>query len=1502
MIRLSKLIESISTRRLLLAVSTLVFSLAFCANANASVDDATFLSRVQSDTKWLNDFGTRQIGTEAHARLQDELLAKLKAVPGVKVWTDEFPVVVPSYEKTTLTVSGGAVNGAHDIYPLWPDVARLNTTPLEGIEGRLIYVGHASFDQLPAHGLQGQIAVMEMSAYEDYRRVFDHGAAALILLGSDKAGKPLPTTQSLFKPRYFVPAGPLADALREGKAPAGMIVCKGRWKTVTARNIYVAVKPSDDWYEQLKQQLREDNPEADEEALEEKYQAAIYPYSIVAPYDSMSRVYGVAPGADAALDCAIVMNLLRDVTADAPRPLLFGFVDSYHINQIGMRRMAAMLMVTPDGRTRKDYRSIEGAELRDYEAALKELDQFEGFDDGIKKLHDRSSCELLRRMFKDAVGRDLLRLRELQGDMRLAAMRTKDENTKSVRQQTLVAFDAAITWLLDNHRDELESEQLAQIDEAAKFLEKELETDLGVELGEEGWTGLAESKTHAEALKEIFNFPVRSRNRMLNAAFSSDLDVEEKDLPIARENWDRMAERVRGQVAEQKARLAYFEPLDELRGQIGEFFSLPAREGGEGICPFVLGLDLSDCGFIVGPGSHCEYNRIEPIDRDFVRALKRATKQGDVWGEDSPMRRVVNINAIEGRIASNSALGNRALITSAASSFLLNGVTWITDDAPRKRIDSPVDRYDQLDWERIAPQLPPTRRFVEWLLTTDEYQPRVESVEDATAKWRHGMGRIVDVSAGETVPRVPRRDFLATFVGTGLDRDGIRRHEFAWTGHDGSFRVPIMCADVYRYQHNLNLEAFRLDGAGAFIESLSTTESQVSARLATSFSLGAAPGERLPRAVTFECTELNGPSFYDARFLEPLTEGKLLDAVRGGAPKQSHFNIDQTGQMWGVVEPGIRWQLVVRAGAAGVRMALLNAVKDARKRGLSLREAFQGGYPIHETLPSIPANIAAHDIFSLNQWRLTDFRAAGIQSDKIDEIRDETKASFELVEAAIAANDGAALRRAATRAMASEIRAYRAISDTGQDVARGAIFLMLMLVPFAVAMERLLFACSRIGPQIASAMAIFAVMTLVLWSFHPAFRISAQPLVIVMAFVILAMSVAVISIVLARFRASMREFQSSLAEGSGAQMGRGGLLGSAVFLGIANMRKRKVRTALTGMTLVLVTFALLCFSSASSYVDKKDFRLEGVQTDEAAVMVRRPTFGPITWLAPDAIQNLLRTNGVTVESRAWLVPGLAETNWRIWIRDPETGEQAPIRGALGLPPNEDRLSGIDQLLPNWSDFAEEGGCYLSEELATQLGVKVGDRIDVRGYDLILRGVFQPIAMEDQVRLLDGQRILPYDYSRQEKDWVNRDSQDAIEQENESAAGMQPTGDDDELFMAAREVIILPTDLVRELGGDLRSIAIPCESTEQAAEVARELSETIVYPAYYANGKGGVNVVVATPLIAVPPRSLAVPLVIAALIIFTTMLNSVSERKKEIYVYSSLGLAPCTSGRCLSPRR
>jgi hypothetical protein len=236
-----------------------------------------------------------------------------------------------------------------------------------------------------------------------------------------------------------------------------------------------------------------------------------------------------------------------------------------------------------------------------------------------------------------------------------------------------------------------------------------------------------------------------------------------------------------------------------------------------------------------------------------------------------------------------------------------------------------------------------------------------------------------------------------------------------------------------------------------------------------------------------------------------------------------------------------------------------------------------------------------------------------------------------------------------------------------------------------------------------------------------------------------------------------------------------------------------------------------------------------------------------------------------------------------------------VRGVLGLPAMEDRLSGVDKVLPGWAEFAAQGGCFISTETAAQLGVQAGDRLVVRGLDMVVRGVFDSVALEDDVRLLDGQRILPYDYSRQEKDWINRDTPSAVEQETESAAAMQPTGEDGDQYLPAREVIVVPTDVARAFGGTLRSVGVACQSPAQAASVANTLMETMVYPAYYANEQGGVNVVVATPLIPVPPKSLAVPLVIAALIIFTTMLNSVSERKKEIYVYTSLGLAPIHIG-------
>ncbi|MFU8781124.1 MAG: FtsX-like permease family protein, partial [Kiritimatiellia bacterium] len=1061
----------------------------------------------------------------------------------------------------------------------------------------------------------------------------------------------------------------------------------------------------------------------------------------------------------------------------------------------------------------------------------------------------------------------------------------------------LAALWDACAWLLNEHAAELSEDDMATIQGVQAFVsswrrdEDELAAAPASEDGP--WEAFEEAKQQAERLLPVVANPLRARNRVLGATYSPDEDVAAADLPVARLLWERMADRIRGQLESQRQQIGFFEDFDDLRVAIGSAFGVDAQDATA--ASFVVGVDLSDSGILTSLGGQCGFNRIDAVPRDFDRVMRRAIQRGDLWPEDDPHRAVVNVDALSGRASGRGFLPQRALISAVGSSFGLPGVTWVTDDAPRRQPDSPLDRYDGLNWSRIEPQLAPTLQFLSWLFREESLGYQSIPAASLTSNWRHGMGRIVDISAGETVPRVPRAGFLVALIGNRPDMDGIRTLQFAITGPDGKFRIPLLPAVVHSQHAQKQMAAFRLDHDGAIVEGVSTTASMVTTRLATSFSLSARPGEQLPRAVTFETRELNGPSFFDARFMEPLAEATLLDTVRGGAPQQSSFSIDREGQMWGLVPRDVRWQLILRAGAARVRMALLNVLPEGRALGLSERETFLRGFAVAEPLSSIPEHVSVRDLVTLNEWRLTDYRAAGITSEKVDVIRDVAREALAEADAAVLADDGAALKRAATVALSNEIRAYQAVRELGLDVSRGAIFLMLMLVPFSIAMERLIFASAKIGRQIVAAISIFAVMTTLLWSFHPAFSISAQPLIIVMAFTILAMSVVVIGMVLSRFKASVRELQSTLAEGSGAKMSRGGLVMSAVFLGIANMRKRKVRTALTGTTVVLVTFALLCFSSTSSFVDRRDFSLDNITSENSSVLVRRPTYGPLSWTARDVVLNLLAEHDVEVGERVWITAGLGQANWRMHLIEPRTGIQAPIVGVLGVSAIEDRLSGIDRVLPNWSTFAAEGGCYISSDTAIRLGVDVGDALVMQGKELHVRGIFDPFALEDDVVQLDGTRILPYDYGQRQPDWIDRDSQDVMEQETASAAAIAPDGDDGSLYIQGQDLLIVPADFAREMEGTLRSFGIVCESPEQASVIANALAQTIAFPAYYTNVQGGVNVLVSTPLVALPPRNIAIPLVIAALIIFTTILNSVSERKGEIYVYTSLGLAPTHVG-------
>jgi hypothetical protein len=763
------------------------------------------------------------------------------------------------------------------------------------------------------------------------------------------------------------------------------------------------------------------------------------------------------------------------------------------------------------------------------------------------------------------------------------------------------------------------------------------------------------------------------------------------------------------------------------------------------------------------------------------------------------------------------------------------------------------------------------------------YTPRARDVSG----WRFGRGLIVEESVAETVARTPIPGCLVTLVpekrklGEDTDASGVRRSEFVLTGADGRFRFPLLPANVGRNMKKLKVHGFVLDERGGVIRGISDRRSMIAGLDASIVELGAKP-EVQARLESFECMELDGPEFFDPRFLEPLNEATFMDVTRGGPPKRFQFSLVD-GQMSGLVEAGTRWNMVLRAGQIANRMVLLGLDQDLDETGRTLREGLRSsGFEAGEALPSTAIHISAMDLYSIDAYRQAAFRRAGIENQAIDALHKRTGEDLAKAEQALNDNDGATFQRAATTALASEIRAYTALRALGDDVIRGAIFLLLLLAPFAVAMERLLFAFPKIGHRIVGSVLIFSLMSGILGSFHPAFRITVQPAVIMMAFSILLLSLLVIIMIMKKFEKDLEELRSGRAEASGAQTSRGGVLGSAVWLGIANMRKRKVRTVLTGTTIALVTFVLLCFSSTSYYRDKRQMTLRGVESPYAGVLVHLPAMKALSPRAAATVENLLGDGG-NVAARYWL--NSATSGWQVPMRNPATGQPHGVRGALGLTGHESGLAVPVEFLPNWEQFAVGAGCYISERAAVALALEPGETIEVCGRDMQLLGVFDGRQADEKLRMLNGQSLLPSDLTVQSD---AMQSQGDMEQSFASGGGMDV--DRNVTALAGDDVVLLPASFVKSLGGTLRSLAIGTGTAEAAATTAFSLLKVLSFPIYYGAAED-VQVAVTIPLVPKPPRSLLIPMIIAALIIFNTMLSSVAERKGEIHIYTSLGLAP-----------
>ena len=1422
----------------------------------------------------------RTPGTEGYEQTAAYIEKQIAALGDkVEFRKHDFSVMVPVTHSASLDIPAG---GQIKVYPFWPAGIRLNATPNEGITGRLVYAGEGKINQIRPKDIDGQIAVVESAASSNWQQLALFGAKAIVVLGGDSVNNAdLRTHDTVIPfnlPRFFLPDGDFAKKLRQG-AITGEVMLRATadWEPKTAHNYYVVIKA---------------RPAA----------AAPNPADMLSvPYDAGGLVPDLAYSASQAVQTASGLAIMREF-ANNPirRPVVIFFSGADSIQMLGTRQMFMALGDVPPTWQR-------------------ELDT-------LKETRDRAASQL-------------------------ATIRRLLDNPASV----------------DVNRDRPALRRIVDIVEADTVLDQDQLFRIRIVPVADRTPELKAKEQRIEKRQTLLNAVRYAFTRKLDEVKSPEIQSDAREYilrGIARLGGDPAQP---GLLQQYDARRSALEKRIELyrwlAGITGRSGEPDIRNNNARIIEMLIALDLSDSGVRFGPmyrGNFREASNISHI-QDYRDWFNRLTDDRDKGKSDAQwfgqIGKVFDMEPLSGSRAPQSWLQAPLAIGSELCQYWgVPGFSLVTLDDLRLKRDTPRDTLDGLRLENIEPQLLAATELLKHAWDDPRFKGPVE------LKWQRTTftGQVVSPSPWSPVPSLPRNGFLATWYHTlGGNKIpsvrvmpyamGIRRTEFLQCDAEGNWLLEALPRTGDWPWKNINVQVYRLEEETGDVTAVTDLGRQM-AGMAHTFDVEA---ENDPmRNMVFNCQEATITGLIDPRFLQDLGEVVPLDARRNAEPQRYNVMV-QRQVMAGFFEPDSRLFLLFRYGRVGNRLLLLNTGKsmaEAMQRGNS--EIPATGYRVPELNALGPLSmVTSRDFLHLDEIRLEKYRGAGVSSELIDQLHQNAGTMLADAQKAYDANDGPAMTKHANGAWANEARVYQATQDMANDVIRAAIFLLLLCVPFSFCLERLVIGTPNIYKQIAATAAIFSVMAAALWTFHPAFKISASPLIIILAFAIIFMSLIVISVLYGKFDTELKRIRSGRGSAATTSFASASVLMSAVLLGIANMRRRKFRTALTSITIVLITFAVLCFTSSTRYLDTVTLPT-GIEPSHTGIMFRQRGWRP---MPENALTNLRAVLGEKqLVARRWNV-NAAEPKDQIHLTAFAPDGRPiiyPAQAVLGLSPGEAKLSSIAQAIGEKKFARLENGerniIYLSQIIAEQLKVNEGDKIKVGGMDLEIAGIFDAADFDRRVKTLSGEPIAPLKYISGMLDAGGRNLADnALESlDLDADATAAELGGNYEHLSSTQFVIVpeaisvlLPNSTLRSVGIGLNLDAhdLNLLSDEDIAELAQkedlprdagraatieaislaakagtlrdrnicndilvkgisdELSKRFAI-AIFAGFSEGVKMVAASNLASVSGAGqVAIPLAIAGMIIFNTMMGSIAERRREIHVYTSLGLAPVHVG-------
>jgi hypothetical protein len=906
---------------------------------------------------------------------------------------------------------------------------------------------------------------------------------------------------------------------------------------------------------------------------------------------------------------------------------------------------------------------------------------------------------------------------------------------------------------------------------------------------------------------------------------------------------------------------------------------------------------------------------------DFGRTLREnAALMGD-WGTtagfgwDAAAQFADAINPIYGKPWRTFIFGKVALDNEPITLGGGRGAGFVTTDDARHLVDTPFDTVEHVNFRNLYEQTAFLAASM-WDIVTDEKMP----VDKEPSFDRMSVsGGFAELSV-RALAHDPRKSVVArepiegtmvvarmsesTLMGTRGDLVEIIDPE---NGRVHFWGYPTI--NAYGWRKPTYIEAYHTDPDTGHIDHAPDRGPQGNRqypRDPTEFFITS--GKKEFTIVIFECVPLALFDLVDPQSLTTLRYIRVYGGLTDAEPRRYGYTVPHPEPWRGHVEDvalvfaekpeetekpeqarrGVRVKVMMGLGPGSVRMLLLNAKTIDKENPSGL------GYEAYEpqTIPHTPLRVT-EDMWQLDQVRMEKLEGFRIVNQIVWDLHKTAGGLLEEAREALANKDYELADAKARAAWGYEARAYPAVLATMNDVVKGVLFYLALMLPFAFFTERLLFAFPNLRSQIMGFVGIFGAICLVFSFIHPAFEITNTPWIVPLAFIMVALSVLVITLVVMKFESQLKALQMKMSGVHRADIGRMSVAAAAFSLGISNMRKRRARTVFTCLTLVLLTFTVLSFTSVKTATRYNERRARGTPT-YYGLLVRNAMWQPLEESAYRVLNDEFGRDRA-VAPRAWFFTSKTEEQSFIQVSTDASDATYDARAVTGLSPAEPDVTGIDKALVagRWFRPGDVHAAIIPTRMAEAFRIGREDvgkvKIFLGGvpYDLI--GIISASRAKRRVDL-DQEPLTPVDWIQMQRMARQGGGQQASQQGQQS-------GFQEYLHLSPDQTVFVPFDTALNLGAEVESVAVSFVTPEEVTSTLLGLMPRLGFNLYAGTknkdtGEGEIrkwSAIGRTSIIGM--RDVFIPILIAALIVLNTMLGAVYERVKEIHIFSSIGLAP-----------